>query len=467
LRCSIGLRQSTWKQDNVMRTTPAPAAPGIAPRLAGVPETMLWALHNRAAEARRADGAIVDPACLHIHGSIDYDFGARFGDPSGSLAVRAAAIDEVLRRWLLIHPDGVVVSLGEGLETQLHRVDNGRMRWLSVDLPEAISLRQCFLPATERFRHLAISAAEPAWMDAVDPSEGVFIIAQGLLMYLDPARVGGLLCRIADRFPGAELVFDAIPRWFSDMTMRGVQQTPQYRLPAMPWGINRNEIAPVLHGWNPKLSQVAFLEYGAPRGWWRLFGQMVDRIPVVRHEVPSLVHVTIAAKSGSERSAMNSSRQDSGTLSGMFAAVTRNAGSNNEIAIATGKVIAKRVALGVGAAFNPWAADHAEFGRMVPEKVEAFASAGMIMLGRSGEGSLKLARLASDEVMTATRATVAMAACRNAASLAAEQRRFTLAWFERVSANFLAMGTFALTAQAAALSPIRATVVGNAARLGR
>jgi hypothetical protein len=164
---------------------------------------------------------------------------------------------------------------------------------------------------------------------------------------------------------------------------------------------------------------------------------------------------------------MTSSRQDSGTVSGMFAAVTRNAGSNNEIAIATGKVIAKRVALGVAAAFNPWAADHAEFGRMVPEKVEAFARAGMIMLGRSGEGSLKLARLASDEVMTATRATVAMAACRNAASLAAEQRRFTLAWFERVSANFLAMGTFALTAQAAALSPIRATVVGNARRLGR
>jgi O-methyltransferase involved in polyketide biosynthesis len=440
----------------------------IAPRLAGVPETMLWALHNRAAEARRTDGVIVDPDCLHIHGGIDYDFGARFGDPSGSLAVRAAAIDGVLRQWLLLHPDGVVVSLGEGLETQRRRVDNGRMRWLSVDLPEAISLRDHFLPATDRFRHLAVSAADPAWMDAVDPSAGVFIIAQGLLMYLDPERVSRLLCGIADRFPGAEMVFDSIPRWFSDLTLLGVQHTRQYRLPPMPWGINRDEIAPVLQGWNPKLGQIAFLEYGAPRGWARFFGLMIDRIPMVRHEVPSLVHVTIAAEPTTQRrSAMTLCTQDSGTLSGMFAAATRNAGSGSEIAAATGKVIAKRVALGVGAAFNPWAADHAEFNRMVPEKVEAFASAGRIMLKHSGEGSLQFARLASDEVMTATRATVAMAACRNAASLAAEQRRFALAWFERISTNFLAMGTFALTAQAAAMSPIRATVVGNAARLGR
>jgi O-methyltransferase involved in polyketide biosynthesis len=32
------------------------------------------------------------------------------------------------------------VSLGEGLETQGRRVDNGRLRWLSVDLPDAIRL---------------------------------------------------------------------------------------------------------------------------------------------------------------------------------------------------------------------------------------------------------------------------------------------------------------------------------------
>jgi O-methyltransferase involved in polyketide biosynthesis len=199
----------------------------IAPDLADVSETMLWALHNRASEAARSDGVLVDPDSVRIHNAIDYNFARHFGDPVGSLAVRAAEIDRALRRWLERHPDGFVVSLGEGLETQVRRVDNGRVRWLSVDLPDAIRLRERFLAPTDRFRHAAVSALDPAWMEAVDPSSGVFIVAQGLLMYLEPESVRQLFSGIADRFPGAEMVFDAVPRWFSRLTLLGLKQTPR------------------------------------------------------------------------------------------------------------------------------------------------------------------------------------------------------------------------------------------------
>jgi O-methyltransferase involved in polyketide biosynthesis len=196
------------------------------PELAGVSETMLWGLHNRASEARRVDGALTDPDCVRIHDAIDYDFADHFGDPLGSLSIRAAEIDRVIRHWLESHPDGLVVSLGEGLETQVRRVDNGRMRWLSVDLPDAIRMREVFLQPTDRFSHISVSALDRAWMDAVNLSSGVFIVAQGLLMYLEPEEVRQLLSDIADRFPGAEMVFDVVPRWFSRMTMLGLKQTP-------------------------------------------------------------------------------------------------------------------------------------------------------------------------------------------------------------------------------------------------
>ena len=155
----------------------------IAPGLSGVSNTMLWALHNRATEASRKDSILQDPGSVRIYQSIDYDFERHFGAPNGFLAARAAGIDQALRQWIALHPDGTVVSLGEGLETQSRRVDNGRVRWLSVDLPEAITLREHFLAPTDRFRHISISALDPAWMDAVDPEAGVFIVAQGLLMY--------------------------------------------------------------------------------------------------------------------------------------------------------------------------------------------------------------------------------------------------------------------------------------------
>jgi O-methyltransferase involved in polyketide biosynthesis len=266
---------------------------GIAPNLADVSETMLWALHNRASEARRRDGVLVDPDSVHIHEAIDYDFARRFGDPAGSLAARAAAIDRALRQWLERHPDGFIVSLGEGLEAQGRRVDNGRMRWLSVDLPDAMQLRERFLTPTDRFRHSAVSALDPAWMDTVDPSSGVFIVAQGLLMYLEPEAVRQLLAGIADRFPGTEMVFDVVPRWFSRLTLQGLHQTPHYRLPPMPWGINRDEIEPMLQRWRLRIANVAFLDYRVPRGLPALLDHMIHHIPVVRNEVPSLVHVTI------------------------------------------------------------------------------------------------------------------------------------------------------------------------------
>jgi hypothetical protein len=163
-----------------------PRRDGIVPDLAGVSVTMLWSLHNRASEAKRPDGILDDPESIYIQSAIDYDFARHFGDPLGSLAGRAVEIDRALRSWLDRHPEGIVVSLGEGLETQSRRVDNGRMRWLSVDLPDAIRLRERFFAPTHRFLHIAASALDPVWMDAVDPSSDVFIVAQGLLMYPAP-----------------------------------------------------------------------------------------------------------------------------------------------------------------------------------------------------------------------------------------------------------------------------------------
>jgi len=266
----------------------------LVPNLTGVSETMLLALHNRAVEAKRRDGVLIDPDSVRIYEAIDYDFRLHFGHSEGSLAVRAAETDRVSRQWLARHPEGFVVSLGEGLETQVRRVDNGRMRWLSVDLPEAIRLRECFVPPTDRFRHLAASALDRAWMDAVEPSSGVFIVAQGLFMYLEPEAVRRLFVAIAQRFPGADMVFDVIPRWFSRLTVWGLQRTPHYRLPPMPWGINGDELEPTLRRWYPLLAAVELLRYRMPRGVMHDLDHIFRLTPLLRNAIPNLVHVTMA-----------------------------------------------------------------------------------------------------------------------------------------------------------------------------
>jgi O-methyltransferase involved in polyketide biosynthesis len=447
---------------------------------------MLWSLHNRAREAGRPDAVLVDPESVRMQLAINYDFAGHFGDSLGLLAARAVEIDRALRSWLEGHPDGIVVSLGEGLETQGRRVDNGRMRWLSVDLPDAIRLRECFLAPTHRFRHIAASALDPIWMDEVDPTFGVFIVAQGLLMYLAPKRVRQLFAIIADRFPGSEFVFDAVPRWFSDLTLLGLNQTASYRLPSMPWGINRDEVEPTLRRWHPCVATVAFLPYRSPRGLARLVAGMTNQIPVARHGVPSLVHVTIASGIGqstmmtaieetlpfrkSRKQNMTSTIDDEPTaaaMGGFLAAAVQNARCSGDIALATAQVITKRVALGIAATFDPLRADRAEFSRMVPEKVGAFSTAGMVMLNQSGQASRQVIRSASAALMATARATIEMTGCSSPAALAEAQSRFVRGWFSWATSNWLTMGIRAFEAQEAAMAPIRQTVVTNAERLGQ
>lgn len=256
---------------------------------------MLWTLYDRACETQRPNGVLVDPDSVRICDAIDYDYKGHFGHPSGAFAARAAAIDDLLRHWLERHPDGLIVSLGEGLEAQAHRVDNGRMRWLSVDLPVAIELREHFLPPTRRFSHVASNALERDWMDRIVPSSEIFIVAQGLFMYLKPEAVRQLFAEIAKRFPAAEMAFDVIPRWFSWLTLWGLVQTPRYRLPPMPWGIDRNEIEPGLRSWTSSITSVTVLDYRTPHGWPKAVEDFYRSLPVPHHELPCIVHATIGS----------------------------------------------------------------------------------------------------------------------------------------------------------------------------
>ncbi len=254
---------------------------------------MLWTLYDRACEAQRDDGVLTDPDCVRICTALDYDFTGQFGTPVGAFAARAARIDQLLKDWLERHPEGLVVSLGEGLETQVNRVDNGRMRWVTVDLPAAIALRARFLPASQRFRHVAANVFDPGWIDAIGAARDVFVVVQGLLMYLQPDRVRQLFIQVVTRFPGAEIAFDAIPRWFSQLTVLGLMQTPRYRLPPMPWGINRDEVAACLGAWSSSIERLNVLEYRVPRGWSKVTEDLLRMNPLTSNHLPCLVHVKV------------------------------------------------------------------------------------------------------------------------------------------------------------------------------
>lgn len=270
--------------------------------LGGVSETLLWTLYFRAGEAARPDGVLRDRPAVELLDRIDYPFAERFGRRGSLLTqiqgLRARCLDREVRRFLVEHPDGTVVALGEGLETQFWRVDNGRVRWLSVDLPEVVELRRRLLPDPGgRVRTLACSATDERWLDEVDAGRGVLVVAQGLFMYLEPDQVRRLVVACAQRFPGGTLVFDAVPGWFARAATSGRVRTPTgFRAPPMRWSLDVDGQQD-LRRWHPNIAEVCDLRPPAGRG---VLGRLLPHatlVPVLRYRRPSVVRVGFTTRS--------------------------------------------------------------------------------------------------------------------------------------------------------------------------
>jgi len=195
------------------------------PDLQGIASTLLVPLACRALESIRADAIIFDPHSVELYqslgGSKDFLMGMS-GHDLFATVMRVRQFDAFARSFLAHHPGGLVVDIGCGLDTRFHRLDDGLMTWIGIDLPEVIELRKQCLPDSERSKTIAQSMLEVSWLDEVVRfDKPVIFLAEGVFPYFSTAEVKPLLTAMVARFPAGELVFDAISpilSWFHNLT---------------------------------------------------------------------------------------------------------------------------------------------------------------------------------------------------------------------------------------------------------
>jgi O-methyltransferase involved in polyketide biosynthesis len=217
-----------------------------ASTLTGVSETALLTLNGRAYQARHPEAIIDDPMAIRLVDAIDFDFD-KFGRKGQEMALRSLAFDKAAACFLSEHPSATVVALAEGLQTSFWRLSaalpDSDFRWLTVDFEPIIKLRERLLPPSPRITNLAQSALDYRWMDEVDTSSGVFITAEGLLMYLQPDEAMGLITECANRFPGGRMIFDLPPVLVKKFAPKGLRSSRSYRVPPMPFSLSAAELA--------------------------------------------------------------------------------------------------------------------------------------------------------------------------------------------------------------------------------
>ena len=246
-----------------------PTSDKVDAALSGVSETALMTLHGRAHQAGLPDAIIDDPMAIRLRDSfaVDYD---KFGRRGQEMALRSLAADRCTIDYLRSHPRATVVALAEGFQTSFWRLDKAvpdrQFLWVSVDLPPVIELREKLLPPSPRITNLAQSALDYGWMDRVDAGDGVFITAEGLLMYLQPEQSMELITQCAKRFPGGQMFFDLPPTVIKKVAPKGIRASRHYRVPPMPFSLSINQLSELV-GKIPGLKAVHDVPMPAGRGF--------------------------------------------------------------------------------------------------------------------------------------------------------------------------------------------------------
>jgi methyltransferase (TIGR00027 family) len=202
-------------------------------------ETALITLYGRAIDSRLSPTVLGDTMAAQAVEKIDYDFTRlqAMDKVAPNAAARAKHFDDWTSQFLAMHDRATVVHLGAGLDSRVWRVDPGPgVSWYDVDYPEVIETRRRLFPDRENYRMIACSVTSPEWLDQVPADRPTLIVAEGLTMYLRPEDGHELFRRIADRFPGGVVAFDAHNRLGIRMVNKGL--TRFLGTPLLHWGID-------------------------------------------------------------------------------------------------------------------------------------------------------------------------------------------------------------------------------------
>ncbi|MDO5377419.1 MAG: class I SAM-dependent methyltransferase [Clostridia bacterium] len=195
----------------------------------GVPETMLQTLFARADHSQRPGHRFYDEKAIEIVERLDYDFSNAKRDAAMSSGViaRTILLDRMVSGFLEKNPNATVVNIACGLDTRFYRLDNGRVRWYNLDLPEVIDVRRRFLNENGRVSMIAKSAMDESWAAEIEEpmGEGLAVI-EGLVMYLTEADVEKILSILCRKFEHVEIIMETMnPFVMKHMREKSIEAT--------------------------------------------------------------------------------------------------------------------------------------------------------------------------------------------------------------------------------------------------
>lgn len=166
-----------------------------------VQETALITLAIRASETARKKPRIIDKKAKEIIDLLGVDV-SKF-DPFLShegVVARTILFKRELDILIEENPDAVGINLGCGFDDKFSQVDNGKIIWFDVDLPDQIAVRKKVYKDTQRCKMLDGDALDGEWTKNIPKDRLPIVVVEGVLEYFSKEQVTTCLKMLCDSF---------------------------------------------------------------------------------------------------------------------------------------------------------------------------------------------------------------------------------------------------------------------------
>lgn len=188
----------------------------IKVKLSGTAETMLQSFYARAKYSKNKGHKFYDAKAVELVERIDYDFSLAESDStmSDGVIARTLVFDELVKDFISRNPDCTVVNIACGLDTRFYRMDNGRLKWFNLDLPEIIEIRNEIFDESGRVLNIGCSVLYSGWVKNINADGKVLFVVEGLSMYFTKDENAKMLEIIRGNFKNATVMLECLAkRW--------------------------------------------------------------------------------------------------------------------------------------------------------------------------------------------------------------------------------------------------------------
>lgn len=249
-------------------------------KLSDIEKTLFIPLLDRAIDYKSRKSILHDSKAVELINKIDYDF-ARLQKSIDKHAIighalRARYFDNQVRQYLERFPNGVVVNIGCGLDSRFLRIDNGKVTFFDLDLPEVIEIRRKLLYESLRNPFIGCSVLDPSWLANVNSVAAkqqcpVLFIAEGVFVYISREELQILIDYLAKNFPKAEFIFEVYSNFMVKHLVKNIGKIDVH----FKWGVRNCQ---ELETWHPKFKFVKkwsfFEDPDAHHGSLRILGHI-------------------------------------------------------------------------------------------------------------------------------------------------------------------------------------------------